>query len=161
MIRSTVDGDIRCPLRPTKAQNLRCPARDICSPSRSQRPGAARATQQASAPLRADGPDFPAASTGLACFEELSLPLPIDCSETFSFRAASATLISPANTLNRIRVLVSTLNLGGHPMTHPPTLKHRSRPHNRPARKPDAGQQWDASLSNGIQLPSLFREYWC
>jgi hypothetical protein len=41
---------------------------------------------------------------------------PIDCSLTFSLRAASAIVISPASTLNTIRVFFSAGIDGGLPM---------------------------------------------
>ena len=59
---------------------------------------------------------------------------PIDCSETFSLCAASATVVSPDGALNTIRVLVSGLNTGGHPMTRPPALRHQVMP-SQPARQ--------------------------
>jgi len=45
---------------------------------------------------------------------------PIDCSETFSFRAASAIDISPAKIANTIRVFFSGGIIGGRPIASPP-----------------------------------------
>jgi hypothetical protein len=72
-----------------------------------------------------------------AGLNELRLPPRIDCSETFSFRAASAIAISPPKIANTIRVFFSGRIIGGRPSPHL-LLKRRSCPHNRPARKFEA-----------------------
>src|SRR5699024_7720253 len=65
---------------------------------------------------RGDGPGFPAASAVLPASRNSVFHRPIDCSETFSFRAASATVTSPASTLSTMLVLVSGLNTAGRPL---------------------------------------------
>ena len=83
---------------------------------------------------RVEGSDFPVASAVLPASRESAFYRPIDCSETFSLCAASATVVSPDGALNTIRVLVSGLNTGGHPMTRPPALRHQVMP-SQPARQ--------------------------
>lgn len=54
--------------------------------------------------------------SSLACFEELGPPPPTDCSESFSLRAASTTVVSPDSTLNTNRDLAFAPNTVGRPM---------------------------------------------
>lgn len=62
--------------------------------------------------------------------EKSAFHRPIDSSETFSRRAASAIVISPAKTLNTIPVFFSTGITGGLPISDPP-----SRPTQQPCHK--------------------------
>jgi hypothetical protein len=61
---------------------------------------------------RLDGPDRPATSAVLPASMNSAFHRPIDCSETFSFRAASAIDISPDKIANTIRVFFSGWIIG-------------------------------------------------
>ena len=61
------------------------------------------AASAASCSSRDDGPDLPAVSAVLPASRKSAFQRPMDCSLTFSRRAASATVVSPAITLNTIR----------------------------------------------------------
>src|SRR5690554_1124937 len=74
------------------------------------------ATSASSCCSRVDGPDRPAASAVFPASRKSAFHRPIDCSDTFSRRAASAIVISPASTLSTIRVFRSAGITGGLPM---------------------------------------------
>src|SRR4029077_17005206 len=61
-------------------------------------------TSDSSCSSRLDGPDRPATKAVLPASMNSASHRPIDCSETFSFRAASATDISPAKIANTILI---------------------------------------------------------
>ena len=73
-------------------------------------------TSASSCCSRLEGPDRPAVNAVLPASRKSAFHRPIDCSDTLSRRAASATVISPANTLNTIRVFFSAGITGGLPM---------------------------------------------
>src|SRR5699024_7515955 len=73
-------------------------------------------TSASSCSSRLDGPLRPAARAVLPASRNSAFHRPIDCSLTFSRRAASAIDISPAITLNTLRVFFSTGICGGLPM---------------------------------------------
>lgn len=75
------------------------------------------ATSASSCSSRVDGPDYPAARAVLPASRKSAFQRPIDCSDTFSRRAASAIVCSPAITDNTIRVFFSTGIDGGLPMS--------------------------------------------
>ena len=82
-------------------------------------------------------PDLPATRAILPASKNSAFhPPPIDCSLTFSLRATSAMDISPASTLNTIRVFFSTGTKEDLPHTQTPL--HNL--HNTPATQSDARQ---------------------
>lgn len=74
------------------------------------------ATSASSCSSRDEGPDLPATRAILPASKNSTFHHPIDCSLTFSLRAASAIDNSPASTLNTIRAFFSTGIKGGLPM---------------------------------------------
>lgn len=58
-------------------------------------------------------PDFPATSAALPASRKSDFQRPIDCYETFSFRAASAIDTSPASTDSTMRCFFTTGIVGG------------------------------------------------
>src|SRR5512132_3031708 len=72
-------------------------------------------TSVSSCSSRLEGPDRPATSAVLPASMNSAFQRPIDCSETFSFRAASAIDISPAKIASTIRVFFSGGIVGGRP----------------------------------------------
>ena len=69
---------------------------------------------------RVDGPVLPAVKAVFPASMNSAFHRPIDCSETFSLRAASAIETSPARMLNTIRVFFSGGITGGRPIRHLP-----------------------------------------
>jgi hypothetical protein len=72
------------------------------------------ATSASNCSSRVEGPGRPAARAVLPASRKSAVHRPA-CSYTFSRRAASAMLTSPASTLSTIRVFFSTGMLGGLP----------------------------------------------
>jgi hypothetical protein len=65
-------------------------------------------------------PDRPATKAVFPASKNSAFQRPIDCSETFSFRAASAIDIPPAKIANTIRVFFSGGIAGGRLIASPP-----------------------------------------
>lgn len=74
------------------------------------------ATSASNCSSRLDGPVFPATSAALPPSKNSAYQRPIDCSDTFSRRAASARLISPAKIDSTIRIFFSDGITGGLPI---------------------------------------------
>src|SRR5690606_12892521 len=76
------------------------------------------ATSDSSCCSRLEGPLRPEASAGRPASRNSAFHRPIDCSDTFSLRAASAIETSPARTLSTILVFFSAGITGGRPTAH-------------------------------------------